>query len=204
MFFQRRFTTIFPLVCALISVACSSFPTSSQPAQQESQTSIPEEQGIDLTKMDQVMDVIQRLDLPIDSVLVIHRDQLVYEEYPNPDYGPDDMHLLYSVTKSFTSALIGIAIEEGFIEDVDQKVVDLFPEWTIENLDHRKQELTIEHLLTMSCGFEWEGPDDNLHTWGKPTAVAILLSMCWINPWLATQKRNGFTTGAALIYCRRS
>jgi CubicO group peptidase (beta-lactamase class C family) len=126
-----------------------------------------EEQGIDSSRLDQMTDVIENLDLPVDAVVVVRHGQLVFEAYPNPDYSSDDLHLLYSVTKSFTSALVGIAIENGFIKDVDQKVVDFFPEWTIKNLDHRKQALTIEHLLTMSCGFEWEGPDDNLHTWGE-------------------------------------
>ena len=125
-----------------------------------------EEQGVDLTKLNEMMDVIEELDLPVDSVVVVRHGHIVFEQYPNPKYGPNDKHLLYSVTKSFTSALIGIAIEEGFIESVDQKVVDFFPEEPIANLDARKQSLTLEHLLTMSCGFEWEGPDDGLHTWG--------------------------------------
>jgi CubicO group peptidase (beta-lactamase class C family) len=122
--------------------------------------------GVDLARLDLMTDVIEDMDLPIDSVVVLRHGELVFETYPNPDYGPDDTHLLYSVTKSFTSALIGIAIEQGYIEGIDQKVVDFFPDWDIENLDSRKEDLTIEDLLTMTCGFEWVGPDDGLHTWG--------------------------------------
>jgi CubicO group peptidase (beta-lactamase class C family) len=113
-----------------------------------------------------MMNVIEDLGLPVDSVVVVRHGHMVFEEYPNSKYGPQDKHLLYSVTKSFTSALIGIAIEKGFIESVDQKVVSFFPDMKIKNLDARKRNLTLEHLLTMSCGFEWEGPDDGLHTWG--------------------------------------
>jgi len=149
-------------------LGCSPKNSSQSPSPTNSwNVTAPEEQGIDSTKLHQMMGVIEELDLPVDSVVVVRHGQLVFEAYPNPDYGPEDLHLLYSVTKSFTSALVGIAIEEGFIKDVNQKVVDFFPEWTIKNLDSRKQELTIEDLLTMSCGFEWEGPDDNLHTWGE-------------------------------------
>jgi CubicO group peptidase (beta-lactamase class C family) len=114
-----------------------------------------------------MLEVIEMLELPIDAIVVQHHGQVVFESYPDPQYGPDDLHRLYSVTKSFTSALIGIAIHEGFIDGVDQKVLDFFPEWSIQNMDARKQALTIEHLLTMTCGFEWEGPDDDLHTWGR-------------------------------------
>jgi CubicO group peptidase (beta-lactamase class C family) len=110
--------------------------------------------------------IIEDMHLPIDGVVVRRHGEVVFEAYPNPKVGPEEMHLLYSVTKSFTSALIGIAIDQGFLEGVDQKVIDFFAEWEIENLDARKQALTIENLLTMTCGFEWEGPDDGLHTWG--------------------------------------
>jgi CubicO group peptidase (beta-lactamase class C family) len=113
-----------------------------------------------------MMDYIDKQSLPVDAVVVVRHGCIVFEAYPNQTYGPEDRHILYSVTKSITSALIGIAIEEGFIESVDQKVVDFFPDKTIANLDARKQKMTIEHLLTMSSGFEWEGPDDGHHTWG--------------------------------------
>ena len=151
----------------LVVVSCAAPPASPQPSQQPWRISEPEDEGVDPEKLDQMMEVVEALSLPVDSVVVIRHGRLVFESYPNPEYGPDDMHLLYSVTKSFTSALIGIAIEQGYIESVDQKVVDFFPDWNINNLDSRKRDLTIEHLLTMSCGFEWEGPDDSLHTWGK-------------------------------------
>lgn len=156
------------LILSLLVVSGCGTPTpqaTTMPAT-DWQTSTPKEQGMDAMTLNQMMDVIEELDLPVDSVVVVRRGYIVFEEYPNPSYGPQDKHLLYSVTKSFTSALIGIAIEEGFIESVDQKVVDFFPERSIANLDARKQSLTLEHLLTMSCGFEWEGPDDHLHTWG--------------------------------------
>jgi len=125
-------------------------------------TSTPEEQGMDSTKLDEMMEYIDELDLPIDSVIVVRHGYIVLEEYANPKYGPDTLHLLYSVTKSVTSALIGIAIEEGFIESVDQKVVDFFPERSIKNLDSQKQNMTLEHLLTMTTGFEWNASDPTM------------------------------------------
>jgi CubicO group peptidase (beta-lactamase class C family) len=55
--------------------------------------------------------------------------------------------------------LVGIAIQEGFIQNVDQKMVDLFPEHTIANMDIRKGNITLEHLLTMSEGMDWHELD---------------------------------------------
>ncbi len=164
---KKSLPKILSLVFILTITGCTNLTPTPPPPRQSWQTSTPEEQGIDSTLLNQMMSTIEGMDLPIDSVVVARHGQLVFEVYPNPDYGPDDLHLLYSTTKSVTSALVGIAIEQGFIKNVHQKVLDYFPEWNIKNRDARKEALTIEHLLTMSCGFEWEGPDDNLHTWGK-------------------------------------
>jgi CubicO group peptidase (beta-lactamase class C family) len=54
---------------------------------------------------------------------------------------------------------------------VHQKIIDLFPERTIDNLDSRKANLTIEHLLTMTAGFEWNDWDPS-----KPTSFDWVLS----------------------------
>ncbi len=63
-------------------------------------------------------------------------------------------HVLQSVTKSITSACIGIAIDNGFIESVHQSIFDYLPEHHHLNTDGKDQ-ITIEHLLTMTPGLEW-------------------------------------------------
>ena len=60
------------------------------------------------------------------------------------------------MTKSFTSALIGIAIDQGIIGGVDEKLFDYFPEYAHLAGDG-KESITIEHLLTMTTGLEWNG-----------------------------------------------
>jgi CubicO group peptidase (beta-lactamase class C family) len=121
-------------------------------------TSTPEEQGMDSAKLQQMMDLINGQGFAYDSVLVVRHGRIVFEQYRN-GYTQDTRHHLQSVTKSFTSMLIGIAIHEGFLDSVEQKVVDLFPNYTIANLDARKQRLTLEHLLTMSDGLGWRELD---------------------------------------------
>jgi CubicO group peptidase (beta-lactamase class C family) len=128
---------------------------------------MPEEQGMDAAVLEEMLQFIDDASLPIDSLIIVRHGYIVLELYPNPRYGPGNLHILYSTTKSVTSALIGIAIQEGFIRNVDQKVVAFFPGREIANLDARKRALTLEHLLTMSSGLEWQGPDDLLHTWGQ-------------------------------------
>ncbi|HEX3044937.1 MAG TPA: serine hydrolase, partial [Bacillota bacterium] len=65
-------------------------------------------------------------------------------------------HSLNSGTKSVISALVGIAIHEGLIKSIDDKVLGYFPDMKIANNDERKQNLRIRDLLTMSTGMNWE------------------------------------------------
>lgn len=90
----------------------------------------------------------------ISACLVIRRGYLVFESYYGR-FGEDDPHLVASVTKSFVSALIGIAIDKGFIESVDQSVLGFFPEYATGAHEHLKRQMTIRHLLTMTAGFQW-------------------------------------------------
>jgi CubicO group peptidase (beta-lactamase class C family) len=122
-------------------------------------TSTPEEQGIDSARLADMLATIREEKLAIDSVLVTRNGYIVAEAYIPPN-DPDSVHQLYSCTKSVTSALVGIAIDEGDLEGVSQPVLDFYPDRTIKNLDANKQALTLESLLTMSAGLDW--PDENL------------------------------------------
>jgi len=92
----------------------------------------------------------------VDSVLVWAAGEMQWEAYFG-EYRAEDLHQIYSVTKSITSAAIGIAIEQGDISGVDTKVLDYFPEYdVIENWDERKAMISLEDLLTMRAGFSWD------------------------------------------------
>lgn len=74
----------------------------------------------------------------------------MFERYYN---GCDhtESHHIASVTKSVLSALIGIGIDKGYIAGVDQKVIDFFPEFSLDEHEYLKRELTVKHLLTMTA-----------------------------------------------------
>ena len=115
----------------------------------------PEEQGMDAALLQQMLDAIDEQNLNIDSVVVVHNGYIVAEKYYRP-YKQDYLHDVYSITKSVVSALIGIAIREGYINSVDDLVLDFYLERTFENDDALKRSITLEHLLTMSSGLEWD------------------------------------------------
>ena len=99
------------------------------------------------------------------SLLLVRHGYLVVEEYFD-GWSADRLHTLQSVSKSFTSALVGIAIEQGAIRGVEERVLDFFPDTDgIAHLDERKRRLTVEHLLTMRSGTDYhERGSDSPHS----------------------------------------
>jgi CubicO group peptidase (beta-lactamase class C family) len=121
-------------------------------------TSSPEEQGLDPQKLAQMLDAIQEQGLGFHSLLIIRNGYLVSETYFGANQA-DTRHELYSCTKSFVATLIGIAIDQGAIHGTDQRVVDFFPDRTFANPDSRKQAMTLDDLLTMRAGLDWQEGD---------------------------------------------
>lgn len=88
--------------------------------------------------------------------LVVRKDgEPVYDGYFN-GYGPGDAVHVFSVTKSVVSALVGIAIEDGSLRGVDERVLDFFPEY--EGGDDRPslRAITVRNLLTMTVPYTYE------------------------------------------------
>lgn len=88
--------------------------------------------------------------------IVVQTDGTIrYENYFNGFQANHSAHL-YSVTKSVVSALIGIAVDLGFIDRIDRKVLDFFPDYTVKTGEQTIQNITIEHLLTMTAPYQFE------------------------------------------------
>ena len=126
--------------------------------------------GIDEKRIREAIDRIHDGTYPnVHSVLIVKDGQLVFEEYFDgyafdylgnqfrgayTEFGIDTLHNLASVTKSFTSALLGIATERGFIQDESAPVFAFFPEYAhLKTGSHSR--ITLEDLLTMTSGLEW-------------------------------------------------
>jgi CubicO group peptidase (beta-lactamase class C family) len=105
----------------------------------------------------------------VHSIVVVKNDKLVLELYfPGHDfkYNGTDFHGDYlnfdrntrhdthSATKSITSAIVGIAIDKGYIAAVEDKIFTYLPDYT-SLMNSQKEKITINHLLTMSSGLQW-------------------------------------------------
>ena len=144
-------------LCLVITLllGCASPTLKTLPPSSASSWSVstPEEQGLDSETLAQMLVQIEIEDYKIDSVLVVRNGYLVLDAYVHP-FRSGDTHNLFSVTKSVLSALIGIALQQGYIESLDQHVLDFFPDREVKNLDEYKETMTLEHLLTMTSGLE--------------------------------------------------
>ncbi|MHA1374747.1 MAG: serine hydrolase domain-containing protein [Promethearchaeota archaeon] len=127
-------------------------------------TITPELVRMDSDVLDDMIHDVENNDYNVDSIIVIRNGFIVTEWYED-HYDKNSLFEVYSVSKSVTSALIGIAIDKGYIESINELVIDFFPEKNISNLDAYKESMTIEHLLTMTTGLDWDEGQDIFNQW---------------------------------------
>lgn len=128
-------------------------------------------QAVDTTLIYRLFNQIKDKKNNIHSVLLVKSDHLIIEEYFNGQ-SVEKPHDLRSTTKSIRAILMGIAIDKGFIEDVDDPISKyLKSPIPNKNLDERKGKITIKHLLTMSSGLDcndWDkkskGQEDKVYS----------------------------------------
>lgn len=121
------------------------------------QLSTPEERGLDSAKLLELVAFYEEKNaenenIVIDSITIVRNGAIVADIYLNPLFPPDTQHILHSCTKSVVSALVGIAIEKGYIESVEVPVVEILSDKNLDNADERIKALTLENLLTMQTG----------------------------------------------------
>jgi CubicO group peptidase (beta-lactamase class C family) len=140
---------------------------------QDWRISTPEEQGFDSTKLAEGLQALQDNNVNIDSLLIIRNGYVILDAYFYP-YDNSIPHKLASVTKSFTTTLIGIAVDQGKIQ-LDQPIVSFFTDRTIANLDARKNSITVRHLVSNMNGFK-----SGCLSGDEPTLDAMRATPDWV------------------------
>jgi CubicO group peptidase (beta-lactamase class C family) len=120
---------------------------------------LAEEQNIDSEQLKLAFNNARQI-RDLQGLAIARNFIIVAEEYYNQaGTGPDSLIHVMSVTKSFSSTLIGIAIDKGIIQDVNQNV-SLFLGAEVNNANPALGQVTIHQLLTMTCGHEWREIDE--------------------------------------------
>ena len=113
--------------------------------------SSPESQGVDPAGILAFLDSLESApDIEMHSLMIIRHGQVVAEGWWSP-YLPEQPHLLYSLSKSFTSTAAAFAIAEGLL-DLDATVLSYFPELDGEITDRRSRSILVRHVAAMASG----------------------------------------------------
>jgi len=126
------------------------------------QISTPEEQGMRSQRLAEMMEHVKKNNFSIDSILIVRNGYVVLDAYFYP-FSKGQKHIIHSCTKSIMSALIGIAINKGYINNVNQPITDFFPDKEFANMDDLKKSITLEDLLMMASGLKCR--DSYLYYW---------------------------------------
>ncbi len=130
--------------------------------------STPEEQGVSSRA---IIDLAQAAAVDPDQswhgFVIIRHGHIVAEGYYAP-FKEGQKHLLHSLTKSFTSTAVGLAVSEGLL-DIDTPLIDFFPDETPENPGEHLRAMRLRQLLTMDTGHLEEPQGKNDPTGDKST-----------------------------------
>ena len=125
--------------------------------QDDWQVSTPAEQGLEPALLAELYHNAAELET-LYSLLVVKNGYLIGEDYFNGG-AVGEKTLLQSASKSMVSALVGIALNEGNLSSLNQKLVDFFPELADQITDPRKKQITIREMLQMRAGYPDEETD---------------------------------------------
>jgi len=134
-------------------------------------TAAPEDHRVDPAALDRLRAHLDEHYPHLDSLLVVRNGTLLREDYKG-GAGPDDLRNVKSATKSVLSALIGVALDTGDLPDIREPIGSFFAGHFASIADRAKRAITLEDLLTMRSGLEWD-------EWGG-TTIQMTASPDWV------------------------
>lgn len=117
------------------------------------QMSTPEEQGMDSAELAKI--ITYGKTKSFDSLLISRHGRIVLDAYYAP-YTRDIPHNLNSATKAVVSSLVAMLRKDGALDSFEHPLLDLFADRDAANVDQRKKAVTVQHLLDMTSGLEWD------------------------------------------------
>lgn len=114
--------------------------------------STPEQQGVESALLDRLVAGLDETkhELELHSLMVVRHGHVIAEGWWSP-YSAERMHELYSLSKSFTSIGVGFLVADGKL-DIDDRVIDHFPEHVPDEVSDNLAAMRVRHLLTMTTG----------------------------------------------------
>lgn len=133
--------------------------------------SAPEAQGVSSQAVGAFLDALERSELEIHSLMLLRRGVVIAEGWWAP-HGPAIPHMLYSLSKSFTSTAVGFAVAEGRLS-VDDFVLSFFPDEAPADPSPHLKAMRVRHLLSMSAGHD------------QDPSMTVFANLNWVKAFLA-------------------
>ena len=137
---------------------------------------------------DKYLAAVDKADQNLHSIMVVKDGNVIFEKWMSEGTA-EKPHILNSVSKTFTSMAVGLAISEGKLS-LEDKLVDIFPEYCPENPSEYLKEVNVEHLLTMNCG----------HSTDPTYASRTNMEVSWVKLFM----EHPFTHKPGTIFCYNS
>lgn len=156
----------------------------------------PEAVGINSEKLLRPIEYAATPAFKTDGLVIIRKGHIVGEAY----YGKfkiDSRHQSFSMAKSFTSTLVGIAIDKGLIKDIDERICRYYREWDCNNKDDFRSRITIRHALTLTSGLEWQ---EDWSKWDPATNDALKMGQSGRFIKYVAERKGLFEPGQRFYY----
>lgn len=160
---MRTYLPIFTLLFLVVVADCGKKSVEPHEEQDLWNLSTPQAQGMNALLLDSAFTEAEAAGF-VDGLVIIRNGYLVAEAYYN-GFDKTSTHNVMSVSKSFLSAITGLALDDGHVDSLEEKILDYFPEYIYPEIDTVKYDITIRHLLTMRMGLKGEAEDDYAEYW---------------------------------------
>ena len=114
----------------------------------------PEELNVDSRGIIKFLDEMKEEQLHLHAMMILRHGKVIFETSFEP-WSKDKKHMLFSLTKSFTSTAVGFAVQDGLLK-LDDKLIDFFPELLTNPPCENMQKMTVKNVLTMNTGHSIE------------------------------------------------
>lgn len=159
-------------------------------------TCAPETVGMDAQKLDLAMAYATNPKFKTEGILVVKDGYIISEAYIG-SFTQDSEHISNSMAKSFSSALVGIAIDKGLIANIDERICQYYETWDCADPDDLRSKITLRHAMTLTTGLEWK---EDWSTWNYKTNDALKMALSGYFTEYMSQRKGLYEPGTHFLY----
>jgi len=156
----------------------------------------PETAGMNSEKLLQAIEYAATPRFNTDGLIIIRKGHIVGEAYFG-NFKINSKHVSHSMAKSFTSALVGIAIDKGLIKGIDERICQYYDEWDCNDEDDLRSRITIRHAMTLTTGLEWH---EDWSKWDPATNDALKMGASGYFMKYMSERDGLYEPGQRFIY----